>query len=177
MVAQNLFFYAIALVMVVSALRLVTTRNVVHAALFLVVVLAGVGAQFILLAAEFVAITQVLIYIGAVVVLLLFGTMLTRARIGEETDLTHSYWYVGAIAAIGLFGLLGLTLVDQFEDTPLPRDTRLVSAQVVTDVGVRPSNSAAISDSIFGQYLVPFEIVSILLTAALIGAIVIARKD
>ncbi|MFM7879077.1 MAG: NADH-quinone oxidoreductase subunit J, partial [Acidimicrobiaceae bacterium] len=68
--------------MVVSALRVVTTNNVVHAALWLVVVLAGAAGQYILLAAEFVAITQVLVYIGAVMVLFLFGTMLTRARIG-----------------------------------------------------------------------------------------------
>ena len=65
----------------VGALRVVTTKNVVHAALYLVV-LAGVAAQFILLAAEFVAITQVLVYIGAIVVLFLFGIMLTRAELG-----------------------------------------------------------------------------------------------
>ena len=88
MVAQNIGFAIIAAVMIVGALRVVTTSNVVHAALWLVVVLAGAAAQYILLAAEFVAITQVLVYIGAVMVLFLFGTMLTRSRIGRETDLT-----------------------------------------------------------------------------------------
>ena len=90
-VAQNIFFYVIAAMMVFAAFRVVTTKNVVHAAIFLVMVLAGVGAQFILLAAEFVAATQVLVYIGAVVVLILFGTMLTRAKIGRDVDLTHDY--------------------------------------------------------------------------------------
>ena len=70
--------------MIGAAIRVVTTRNVVHAALYLVLVLAGVAAQYILLAAEFVAITQVLVYIGAIVVLFLFGIMLTRAPIGQD---------------------------------------------------------------------------------------------
>ena len=78
MVAQNIGFAIIAVAMVVGALRVVTTTNVVHAALWLVVVLSGAAAQYILLAAEFVAVTQVLVYIGAVMVLFLFGTMLTR---------------------------------------------------------------------------------------------------
>ncbi len=89
MVAQNIFFYLFAAMIVWSAFRVVTTKNVVHAALYLVAVLASVGAQYILLAAEFVAATQVLVYIGAIVVLFLFGVMLTRARIGHEQDLTH----------------------------------------------------------------------------------------
>ena len=73
--------------MIFGALRVVTTKNVVHAALYLVLVLAGAAAQFILLAAEFVAVTQVLVYIGAIVVLFLFGIMLTRAPIGGDADL------------------------------------------------------------------------------------------
>ncbi len=89
LVAQNIGFAIIAAVMVIGALRVVTTSNVVHAALWLVVVLAGAAAQYVLLAAEFVAITQVLVYIGAVIVLFLFGKMLTRDRIGVETDLNN----------------------------------------------------------------------------------------
>ena len=85
MVAQNIGFAIIAVAMVVGALRVVTTTNVVHAALWLVVVLSGAAAQYILLAAEFVAVTQVLVYIGAVMVLFLFGTMLTRSRIGTDS--------------------------------------------------------------------------------------------
>ncbi|MGB1724380.1 MAG: NADH-quinone oxidoreductase subunit J, partial [Ilumatobacteraceae bacterium] len=77
----------IAALMVYGALRVVSTRNVVHAALWLVVVLGGVAAQYILAAAEFVAVSQVMVYIGAVMVLFLFGIMLTRATIGAESDL------------------------------------------------------------------------------------------
>ena len=90
MIAQNIGFAIIAAVMIIAALRVVTTSNVVHAALWLVVVLSGVAAQYILLAAEFVAVTQVLVYIGAVMVLFLFGTMLTRSRIGRDSGLNNT---------------------------------------------------------------------------------------
>jgi NADH-quinone oxidoreductase subunit J len=171
MVAQNIFFYLIAAAMVVSAIRVVTTRNVVHAALFLIVVFGGVAAQYVLLAAEFVAVTQVLIYIGAITVLMLFGIMLTRARIGRDSDLTHDYWYVGLGTALLTFGVLAYALLDEWgwNDTKLPHDVRINT--------VAASNTSTVSDSIFSQYLVPFEVVSVLLLAALIGAIVIARKD
>ena len=92
MVAQNIAFGIIAALMIIGAIRVVTSNNVVHAALWLVAVLAGAAAQYILLAAEFVAITQVLVYVGAVMVLFLFGTMLTRAQIGRERGLNNRGW-------------------------------------------------------------------------------------
>jgi NADH-quinone oxidoreductase subunit J len=171
MVAQNIFFYAIAAVIVFSALRVVTSKNVVHAALYLVAVLAGVGAQYVLLTAEFVAATQVLVYIGAIIVLFLFGTMLTRTRIGREQDLTHTGWIGGAATAVLLFGVMAYSLIDEYgwTRTPLPADTRIAH--------VNGSNTATVSDAVFSQYLVPFEVISVLLLAALVGAIVLARKD
>lgn len=86
MVAQNIFFGILSAIVVVSAVRMVTTRNIVHAALYLVAVLAGLGALYVLLTAEFVATTQVLVYIGAVMVLFLFGIMLTKAPLGNVID-------------------------------------------------------------------------------------------
>ena len=94
-VAQNIAFGVIAAMMVLGAIRVVTSNNVVHAALWLVLVLAGAAAQYLLLAAEFVAITQVLVYIGAVMVLFIFGTMLTRSQIGRERDLNNKGWPLG----------------------------------------------------------------------------------
>ncbi|CAN5292873.1 NADH-quinone oxidoreductase subunit J [soil metagenome] len=163
MVAQNIAFGLVAAMIVVAAVRVVTTRNVVHAALYLVVVLAGVGANFLLVGAEFVGVTQVLVYIGAIVVLFLFGIMLTRAPIGGSAKLTASNWWTGLAVSIALAGVLGFTLLDAFGDDKLPEETRQFTAEV--------------SDSIFADYLVPFEVVSILLTAALVGAIVLARRD
>jgi NADH-quinone oxidoreductase subunit J len=169
MVAQNIFFYAFAALIVGAAIAVVTTKNVVHAALYLVTVFVGVVAQYLLLAAEFVAVTQILVYIGAIMVLMLFGIMLTRARIGRDVDLTHDSWWLGLITAVGLLGVMGYSLIDYFGDDPLPRDTHIAT--------VDGSNSATLSDSIFSQYLIPFEVVSVLLLAALVGAIVLARKD
>ena len=171
MVAQNLFFYAFAAVILFAALRVVTSSNVVHAALYLVVVLASIAAQFVLLAAEFVAATQVLVYIGAIIVLFLFGIMLTRAKIGRDQNLTHAHWWSGALTALLLFSVMAYALIDEFgwTETPLPADTRIAS--------VDGSNTATVSDSIFSTYVVPFEAVSVLLLAALVGAIVLARKD
>ena len=169
MVAQNIFFYLLAAMMVGSAIAVVTTKNVVRGALYLILVFAGVSAQYLLLAAEFVAVTQVLIYIGAIMVLMLFGIMLTRAKIGQEVNLTHSNWYVGLGTAVVLAGVMGYALIDRFGDDKMPKDLRVQH--------VAGSNAATVSDTMFSQYLIPFEAVSVLLLAALVGAIVIARKD
>ena len=164
MVAQNIALGLIAIMMVVGALRVVTVNNVVHAALWLVLVLAGAAAQYILLAAEFVAVTQVLVYIGAVMVLFLFGTMLTRAQLGKEKQLNNPTWYLGIPASLLLLGVIILALTSSFGDEKLPSDSELVSTQ-------------AISDQIFGPYLLPFWALSFVLLVAVIGAIVLARKD
>jgi NADH-quinone oxidoreductase subunit J len=162
-VAQNIFFGILAAVMLVSASRVVTTKNVVHAALYLVIVLAGVAAQFLLLGAEFIGITQVLVYIGAMIVLFLFGIMLTRARLGDDDTVVRERRVMAALVGIVLFGVMAGALVSDFEDSHV-------------DIAA-PSTTAQVSDTIFSQYLIPFEVVGMLLLAALIGAIVIARKD
>ena len=162
-VAQNVFFGIIAAAMIVSALRVVTTKNVVHAALYLVIVLSGVAAQFILLGAEFIGITQVLVYIGAIIVLFLFGIMLTRARLGDDETVAGERRIMASLVGVLLFGVMAYALIADFDDTHV-------------DVA-SPSNTTQVSDAVFSQYLIPFEVVGMLLLAALIGAIVVARKD
>jgi NADH-quinone oxidoreductase subunit J len=163
MTAEHVAFWILAVAMGLAAVRVVTTRNVVHAALYLVVVLAGVAAQYILLAAEFIAVVQVLIYIGAVIVLFLFGIMLTRAPMRGSRDLDNDQRWPAAVVSTFLAGVLATILIDGYG-----------SSKVEPDTVVR---SAAIGDSIFRDFVVPFEVVSMLLLAALIGAIVIARRD
>jgi NADH-quinone oxidoreductase subunit J len=162
-VAQNIGFGIIALLMIVSAINVVRNNNVVHAALSLVAVMAGAAAQYLLLAAEFVAVTQVLVYIGAVMILFLFGVMLTRARVGRETDLNNKNWALGIPVALLMLGIMGYVLVKGFGD-----DRLNPASQVST---------AELSDSIFKPFLLPFEALSFVLLAAVIGAIVLARKD
>jgi len=163
MVAQQIAFALMALVTVGSALKVVTTRNVVHAALFLVLVFAGIAGLFILLGAEFTANVQVLVYIGAIVVLFLFGIMLTRARVSESEEPPRSQKVMAGFVALLLLVILGGTLWNAFEDDELPAE--------------RVQTTAEVSDAIFSTYLIPFEVVSVLLLAALVGAIVVARRD
>ena len=163
-VAQNIGFGIIAAIMIVGALKVVTSKNVVHAALSLVAVMAGAAAQYLLLSAEFVAVTQVLVYVGAVMVLFLFGVMLTRAKLGKEKDLNNAGYKVAIPVALLMFGVMSWVLIDGFEDTKLPQDVGQVPLQ-------------AVSDGVFVPYLLPFWALSFVLLAAVIGAIVLARKD
>jgi NADH-quinone oxidoreductase subunit J len=162
-VAQNVVFWILAAGMVLAAIGVVRSQNVVHAALYLVVVLGGGAAQYILLAAEFVAWVQVLIYIGAVIILFLFGIMLTRAPMGAETNLDNDQRWPAAVVSVFLLGVLATLLVDAFSDEEI--------------VLKSPTRTEQVADAIFKTYVVPFELVSILLLAALVGAVVIARRD
>jgi len=162
--AGYIVFGAIAAAMAISAIRMVTTKNVVHAALYLTVVLAGVAALYIQLAAEFIAVVQVLVYIGAIVVLLLFGTMLTRAPIGTSSDLDNDQRIASLVVSLFLFGVLVWALGSEFRWDHLPSNMHV---QRTADVG----------NAILQTWVIPFEVVSIVLLAALVGAVVIARRD
>ena len=121
LVAQNVAFAVMAVTMVLAALRMVTTRNVVHAALYLVVVLAGAAGQFVLLGAEFVGVTQVMVYIGAIVVLFLFGIMLTKGSFGEDDGVTSEKRLMAGLVGLLVFGVMTAALVDSFEDAEVAR--------------------------------------------------------
>jgi NADH-quinone oxidoreductase subunit J len=162
-VAQNVAFAILAAAMALSALGVVRTRNVVHAALYLVVVLAGGAAQYILLGQEFVAWVQVLVYIGAVIVLFLFGIMLTRAPMHPDESLDNSLRWPGAVVALFLAGILAGLLLDAFGDEKLEIEA--------------PVRTAEVTSKLFTNYLIPFELIGVLLLGALIGAVVLARKD
>lgn len=181
----NIAFGVMAVIMVFAAIRVVTTKNVVHAALWLVMVLAGIGANYLLLQAEFVAVTQIMVYIGAIVVLLLFGVMLTHAEMGESNDLDNrGYKALGALAAVAIVGVMAYALIDTFGDQKMTFDaaknpaTSEISGPPAVAGDPGPSDrTQVVSDSIFGEYLLPFELVSVLLLGALVGAIVLARKE
>jgi NADH-quinone oxidoreductase subunit J len=162
-VAENIAFGVLAAAMVLSAIGVVTTKNVVHAALFLVVVLAGGAGQFLLLGQEFVAWVQVLVYIGAVIVLFLFGIMLTRAPMHPEDSLDNDLRWPGAAAALFLAGILGTLLVHTFHADKIHLET--------------PVRTSEVTNAIFRVYIIPFEVVGVLLLGALIGAVVLARRD
>ncbi len=163
-VYQQVVFWVLFALIVIAAARVVTTGNVIHAALYLVATLLGAAGLYILLLAEFVAWVQVLVYVGAIVVLMLFGLMLTRAPIGKA-NFDNDQRLIAALTAAGVFAVLAWILTDAFEGQRinLARETGTTSR----DVG----------EVIFSDYVLPFEVVSVLLLAALIGSVVIARRD
>jgi NADH-quinone oxidoreductase subunit J len=156
-------FVVLAVIGTLAAVRLVTAANVVHAALYLVITLAMVAAAYLLLAAEFIAWVQILIYVGAIVILFLFGLMLTKAPIGREVLDNQSRGVAVVVAGAILAGLVFLI-----------QDAFSWNGRKIDPV---PASAAAVGRSIFSRYVLPFEVVSFLLLAALIGAIVLSRKD
>jgi NADH-quinone oxidoreductase subunit J len=147
-----------------SALLVALSSNLVHCALWLVVALGALAGCYLLLAAEFVAWVQVLIYIGAIVVLLLFALMLTRAPIGVVPDLTSTNRVVAALSGLATTVMLVVTFAAGFEDQRIDIGSG--------DIG----STTALGGTIFGSWVLPFEIVSVILLAALVGAIVLSRR-
>ncbi len=159
---EQFFFIALALVTLGAAFMVVTTRNLLHAAFWLVLVFFGIAGFFILLHAEFLAVVQVLIYIGAISTLIIFAIMLTRRLMDPQQPRFNSQW--------GLVG--GLTTL-----------LFVILAAVVTRVAWPTTSAALPADPIrqlgadfVGVYAVPFEVASVLLVVAMIGAIIIARE-
>src|SRR5205809_6372395 len=162
MTSADLLLIALGAVAVGAAFRVVTTRHIVRAGLWLVVTLGAVAGLYLLLTAELVAWVQVLLYVGAVVVLLLFAVMLTRAPIGVSADLDRPRWpalLVGGGAGVGLAALL----VDAYRWTKVP----------LPEAGT----AARLGAELVRNWVLPFAVVSVLLLAALVGAIVVSRPD
>jgi NADH-quinone oxidoreductase subunit J len=144
-----------------ASLLVVTSKNVVHSALYLVVTMLSVAGTFLLLGAEFLAWTQVLVYAGAVIVLILFGLMLTRAPIGpvrEDSDNTRLAFGV----AVALFGFLMTLIVMSFGDTRM-------ALTVTPTVGL--------AEFLYVEWAFPLLAMGFLLTVSLVGAIIIARQE
>ncbi|MFE2459647.1 NADH-quinone oxidoreductase subunit J [Streptomyces sp. NPDC059402] len=157
-------FLLVGLVTFGAAVVTVTTRQLVHAALWLVVALGGLAVEYLLLTAEFIAWVQVLIYVGAVVVLILFGLMLTRAPIGRSPDADSANRWAALTVAVASAAALVWVVVDAFRTTWIDLD------------GPAAGSTAVTGASLFQNWVLPFEALSVLLLAALVGAIVLSRK-
>jgi NADH:ubiquinone oxidoreductase subunit 6 (subunit J) len=145
-----------------SALLVVMSRNVVHSALYLVIALLSVAGTFLLLGAEFLAWAQVLVYVGAVVILILFGLMLTRAPIGPMPEERTMGPLFPLVPAVGLFGVLAVLSYQEFGSTRI--DLTVV-------------RTSALGEQIYVVWAFPFMVLGFFLTVALIGAVVIARRE
>ncbi|MFF8655362.1 NADH-quinone oxidoreductase subunit J family protein [Streptomyces huasconensis] len=157
-------FLLVGLVTLGAAVITVTTRQLVHAALWLVVALGGLAVEYLLLTAEFIAWVQVLIYVGSVVVLLLFGLMLTRAPIGRSPDADSGNRPLALTVALAAAAALVWVVVDAFRTTVIDLD------------GAAQGSTGVTGAVLFRHWVLPFEALSVLLLAALVGAIVLSRK-
>ncbi|GLZ06465.1 NADH dehydrogenase [Actinomadura sp. NBRC 104412] len=164
MTGQEVVFALLGVVAVGAAVLVVTTRRLVHAALWLVVSFGALAGGYLVLTAEFVAWVQVLIYVGAVVVLLLFGIMLTRAPIGESRELDSGNRWAALTVAVATAAVLVTVMVMGFRDTYTPLRAGGGSAD-------------ALGAGVFRTWVLPFEVLSVLLLASLVGAIVLSRSD
>lgn len=162
----EILFAAFALLAWTSGVLAVTSRRVVHAALWLVVALGALAGVYLILGAQVVALVQLLVYVGAVVVLVLFALMLTRAPIGLHKDLDGPPGQRLAAAGVGIAvaALLGGTLYAAVQDTTVRPDLSRGAAQ-------------PLGQAIFSSWLLPFELLSVLLLAALVAALAISRGD
>jgi NADH-quinone oxidoreductase subunit J len=160
---RQLAFWVFAGFTGLASLFVVTTRNVVHSALGLAAALVGAAALFILFGAEFIGLAQILIYVGAVVVLFLFGIMLTSSSSTGRPVIDNKQRGMAALVALGVFGVLAAGIVTAFRGQTL--DFKV--AFPIRELG----------NELFTRWILPFEAVSILLLAALVGAIVLARRD
>ncbi|HET8616877.1 MAG TPA: NADH-quinone oxidoreductase subunit J [Actinomycetales bacterium] len=169
MTTRDVLFALLGLLTAASAVLSVVSRQVVHAALWLVTALGALAGCYLVLGAEVVALVQVLVYVGAVVVLVLFALMLTRAPIGRSPDVDNprlARAAAGVVSVVGA-GLLAVLLVGVVGG----------SAVDVGAAGSEQARSAAqpLARSLFGSWVLPFELLSLLLLAALVAALVLSR--
>ena len=160
---DDLVFVTLAGVMLGAALLVVLGRDIIRSGLWLVVSFAGLAGIYALLGATFLAAAQVLVYMGAISVLILFAIMITQSKAGPAKLIFQRQWWVGAIAAIVLVLLLLISVLQTA--WPLAVDE------------VIPQNARDLAMSMFNEYLFAFEVVGVLLLAGVIGGLYLARKD
>jgi NADH:ubiquinone oxidoreductase subunit 6 (subunit J) len=164
MTAMQIIFLIAAAVTLAAGVVVVTARNLVHAALALIVTFFGVAVLFVLLQAGFLAAVQVVLYIGAIAILIIFAIMLTRRVMQDTGPQVNRQWWLAGVIGLALFVALWLVLGQAFAGTPAAEPT--IPGDSLQRLGL------SLVDP--GQYMLPFEVASVLLLIALVGSIVIA---
>ena len=167
MTGLQIIFLVVGLITFIGAVMVVVSHNLVHAALWLILTLAGIAVLFVILEAGFLAIVQVAVYIDAIAILIIITVMLTRHAMRDDQPQLNNTWTWSAIAALLLFG--GLLYL--FSQVPG------LAAQAAPLVATGDTTLEVLGKSLVdvNQFVIPFEVASVLLLAALIGAIVVAR--
>jgi len=159
---QTVVFIILSLVTLGAALAVVTSKNLFHSALFLILSFVGVAGLYVLLEAPFLAAVQILVYVGAIAILIVFAIMLTRRLMAKDLVQRNAQWGWSALGAVLLFVALGLILLQ-------------VNWPVV-EAAVPEETISILGQDLMGTYLMPFEVASVLLLVALVGSIIIARE-
>jgi NADH-quinone oxidoreductase subunit J len=157
-------FAILAVITVAGAVAAMTLRNLVHCALALTVAFAGLAALYLQLNAQFVGFAQILIYIGAVAILIVFAILLTRSGEAPRQSVFSASWVMGAAIAAGVFGVIAAVVLS----------TKALGAKVTSSV---QPDVGHIGAQLMTKYILPLEVLGLLLTAALIGAVIIAMQE
>jgi len=164
-VVQTLIFVVLTAITLGGALGVVTSRNILHGALYLVLSLSGVVGYYVLLNAGFLAAVQLLIYIGAIAILILFAIMLSRGIMAQRQSQRNEQWWMAALVTLLIFVVLAVVLWQV--QWPVADAAALAA----------PSSSLnQLGQDLMGPYMIPFEVASVLLLVALVGAVVLARE-
>ncbi len=157
-----LVFAAVSLVTLGAAIAVVTNKNILHSAYYLVLAFVGVAGIYVMLEAPFIAVIQVLIYIGAIAILVIFAIMLTRRLMSKDMEQRNKQWIWSALGSLVLFGVLGWLVYN--------------ASWPVVEGAVPQDPITLMGQELLTTYVVPFEIASVLLLAALVGSILIGRE-
>ena len=161
---MNPVFCIVAAFTLAGGLAAVLLKNLVHCVLALIVAFAGLALLFLELDAQFVGFAQILVYIGAVAILMVFTILLTRGSELPKEGVFSNTWLVGLVIAAGVFAVLGWAVLESVRAVP---QQNAVPAVTVHDIG----------NALVGRYVLPLEIVALLLTAATIGAVIVAMHE
>jgi NADH:ubiquinone oxidoreductase subunit 6 (subunit J) len=164
-VVQTVIFVVLTAITLAGALGVVTSRNIFHGALFLVLSLSGVVGYYVLLNAGFLAAVQLLIYIGAIAILILFAIMLSRGIMAQRQSQRNEQWWMAALVTLLIFVVLAVVLWQ-------------VQWPVADAAALGAPNTSLnmLGQDLMGPYMIPFEVASVLLLVALVGAVVLARE-
>jgi len=183
-----LVFFVIGTIAVAASILVVAMRNPVHSALFLLLTFLCVAVLFVMKSAEFVAAVQVLVYAGGIMVLFLFVVMLINHRALPDERVLSKFWIGGVLVGLAIFALfVGIVRTGAYHD-PSPNTNRLTTVREKYDEEtetkiirksrwVENRNSEAVGMALYREYLVPFEVASLFLLVAMVGAIVIGKRE
>lgn len=170
---REIVFYLVAIITLVPALIVVTTKNIIHATLALMLALSGVAGLYVFLNADFLFATQLMVYVGGILVLVLFGVMLTSGKLDMKLKTGWGQVWPGVIVAVIILALLLVVIIGQkpwaVTDSQIPATAEAIGPTTKV-IGKKLIDKT-------GEFLLPFEIASVLLLVALVGAVLISRRE